>query len=486
MKKVYILLLAAIVLVACKERTSVSEYQVLSPVVTAFRPHEGEVGTEITIEGENLTRVDSVWIGETVVKIAYRISQRELVAEVVSGAKSGPITVSNTAGSYTTGESFQVSYSQPHIDRYPTEATVYDQVVLSGQNLHFIQEVKIDGQAVTIVAQRNNELVFEVPFRDEEEPVTLRFTYFDGEKTCEFGPEGATFVVVKQKPEITQCPTSLTKYQPVRMEGVRLQLIDALYIGDLKAEIRLQNENTIEFDVPSNYFDGPFTAPLRAFYYETKELIIVENFEVISDPNEPRYTAYKGVTLSARSASGGTEEAFFDADQGLVISSCDAQDQMMAIDFFLYDNTGYAQLYSPSNATNTLKNYKCDGTSITAADPNAWSEFYKTECLFRVLDPSKELHKAVIDAYEQGTIIKLDDAFFEGIDLPTGKAPRVYESDEDRDAAGSSHFSCHSYAWGWVRNNTTGKNGIIKITGVKASADTGKTYEATFDMIWEK
>ena len=486
MKKVHIVLLAAVLLVACKEETNVSGYQVLAPVVSGFSPAEGEVGTEITIEGENLTRVDSVWIGETLVKIAYRVSQRELVAEVVSGAKSGPITVSNTAGRCTTTESFRVNYSQPLIDRYPTEATVYDQVVLSGQNLHFIQEVKIDGQSVTIVAQRNNELVFEVPFRDEEEPVTLRFTYFDGEKTCEFGPDGATFVVVKQKPEITQCPTSLTKYQPARMEGIRLQLIDALYIGDLKADIRLQNDNTIEFDVPSNYFDGPFTAPLRAVYYETKELIIVENFEVISDPNEPRYTAYKGVTLSARVASGGTEEAFFDADQGLVISSCDAQDQMTAIDFFLYDNTGYAQLYSPSNATNTLKNYKCEGTSITAADPNAWSEFYKTECLFRVLDPNKELHKAVIDDYEAGTIIKLDDAFFEGIDQPTGKAPRVYESDADRDAAGSSHFSCHSYAWGWVRNNTTGKNGIIKIIGVKANADTGKTYEATFDIIWEK
>ncbi|MGN1247544.1 MAG: hypothetical protein ACI4UO_03035, partial [Paludibacteraceae bacterium] len=107
-------------------------------------------------------------------------------------------------------------------------------------------------------------------------------------------------------------------------------------------------------------------------------------------------------------------------------------------------------------------------------------------CFFRVLDPNKELHKAVIDAYEEGTIIKLDDAFFEGIDQPTGKAPRVYESDADRDAAGSSHFSCHSYAWGWVRNNTTGKNGIIKIIGVKANADTGKTYETTFDIIWEK
>ncbi len=486
MKKIYIILLAAVALIACHEDATVSQYQVKAPSVSSFEPMEGEVGTEVTIYGENLTRVDTVLFGTGLAQIKYRISDKELVAEVKSTTKSGPITVSNTAGKYTTEQSFQVKYSQPTIDEYPTTATVYDQVVITGWNLHFITAVLLDGKMVNIVAQRKEELVFSVPYHDDETPVTLRFSYFDGTEDREFGPEGATFIIQMLKPVIATCPDMLEKYHPITIEGEYMDLIDSIFLGDLKADIRLKNEEKIEIDVPANYFDGPFTCNLRAVYYGVKEMVIKEGFQVVADPNEPRYNVYKHITLSGRQASGGTENSFFDADLGLVISSCEAEDNMMAIDFFLYDNTGYAQLYSPSNATNTAKNFKCDGVSITATDPNAWNAFYQTDCLFRVLDPTKEVQKAIIDAYEAGTIVKLDEEFFAGVAAPSGKAPRVYKTDEDRNAGGTSHFSSVSYAWGWVKNMSTGKNGIIKITDVVASEETGKTYEVSFDIIWEK
>lgn len=477
---------ATLCLMSCRENTEVKTYQIGKPTITTFSPTEGEVGTEITIEGDNLTNIDTVLIGDAPAIIRYRVSEHKLIAKVQSGNQSGKITVRNTAGSFTTDELFTVQYKQPVVDEYPTIATVYDQVVITGQNLHFITAVFLADNMTTIVAQRPTELVFTVPFYDSEEPVTLRFAYFNGTEDVKFGPEGATFLIEKQKPSVNLCPDSVEKYSPVQIMGEHLDLVEALYVGTLRMDIRLQNESMIEFDVPSNYFDGPFVDTLKAIFYGTKSMAFHDDFRVVSDPNEPRYNKYSNVTLSARVGSGGTEMAFFDADLGLVISSCEAEDNMQAIDFFLYDNSGYAQLYSPSNATNTAKNFKCDGTSITAANPTAWNEFYKTECLFRVLNPDNATQKAVIDAYEAGTIVKLDEEFFAGITPPSGKAPRVYQTDEDRNAGGTSHFSANSYAWGWVLNTTTGKNGIIKILGTKASAETGKTYEVSFDIIWEK
>lgn len=469
---------------SCSTKDNVPVAGTQPPVISAFAPTEGGVGTLITIQGEELTRVDSAWIGQFPIDIKYRVSQHQLQLEVVPGAMTGPITLSNNAGRCTTTECFTVRYQQPIVDTYPTEVTVYDQVVLTGRNLQVVAAVLINGNPVRVIAQRENELVFEVPFHDSEEPVTIRLTYFDGEKEQTIGPEGATLIIQKLKPLVTECPTSLTKYSPVCLIGERLNLIDTLYIGNIKPEIRVQNETMIEFDMPSNYFDGPFVGVLKAIYYGTKELVLCENFSVISDPNEPRYNVYKNIVLSAR--NGGTEICFIDADQGIVYGSCEVEENMTAIDFFLYDQSGYAQFYSPNNATNTTKNYKCNGVSITANNPTAWNEFYKIECLFRVLNPDNSSQKAVIDAYEAGTIVKLDEDFFAGISEPSSKAPRIYQTDEDRDKAGTGHFSTKSYAWGWVKNKTTGKNGIIKILSTRANAETGKTYEVTFDMIWEK
>lgn len=486
MRRFIYILLAASLMVACKPDTNTPEPENQAPVITSFVPSEGGVGTEITIEGNNLTRVDSVWIGETLTPIQYRVSQHKLVARVISGVKSGPITVSNNAGRYTTQDIFTVHYLTPTVDNYPTEVTVYDQVVLEGNNLQFVSAVLIDNNPVSIIAQREKELVFQVPFHDDETPVTLRLSYFDGEQEQQFGPEGATLTIVKLKPLITSCPTGLTKYEPARIEGERLNLIDTLYIGTLRADIRLQNETVIEFDVPGNYFDGPFTAELKAIYYGTKEMTLCPNFAVVSDPNEPRYNSYKDVVLSARVAYGGTEECFFDGEEGIVYGSCEVEDNMMGIDFFLYDNTGFAQLYSPSNATNTLKNYKCEGTSITAANPTAWDSFFQISTLTRPLNPDNATQKALIDAYEAGTIVQLDDILFEGISAPSAKGIRIYEKDADAVAAGqSTYVSLDKCNHIWIRNFNTEKDGIMKLTGMKANAE-NRVYEITFDIIWEK
>jgi len=487
MKRTTIMIVAAIALLAGCEKTYLPSHEELPPVLTGFSPKQGEVGTMITITGENLQRVDSVFIGGTPALIRYRVSGKELVAQVVSGNRTGQLRISNVQGSAESADDFTVHYAVPAITGCPEEGTVNAEAVVTGDNLHFVEKVMVGDAEAPIVAQRKNELVFKVPYVESEVSVHITFSYFDGntyQKTTSEKP----FLIMLEVPAVTFCPLSLTKYQPVTLQGEHLRLIDALYVGDEPALIKLQSDEEITFDMPTNYFGGNMTGDLKAVYYGSRELVIVSGFQVIADANEPRFYKYTDVLLSARAGYGGTETSFFDAESGTVISSCEAAANIPIIDFFLYDQVGYVQLYGPHNGSSTVKNFKCDGKSIDLQD-GTWKPFYDSDngiiTCFRVLKPENAAEKAIIDAYEAGTIVELNEAFFSEVSDPQSKAPRVYRSSSDPGYT-SSHFSLDAYPYGWVKNFTTGKSGIIKVTGIPKDAVNGRIPELTFDIIWSK
>lgn len=484
MKKHHLLIAAVALSLAACEQTYIPSTEQKAPVITDFSPKEGETGTEITITGENLQRVDTVMIGGVPAVIAYRVSAVKLIAKVVNGNRTGVVRVANVTGSDESKEVFTVHYAVPSIKQYPEEGTVNAEVVVEGDNLHFVEQVLVDDQPAVIIAQRKQELVFRVPYSDKEEKVSLRFTYFDGTTVQSIGAEGKSFLVLKEAPLITYCPETLTKYTPVTLQGEHLRLIEKMTVGDQPVEIKLQSDEEITIDMPTNYFGGNMTGDLKGFYYGTKELVIATGFQVYADPNEPRYYTHKNVLLSARAGYGGTEETFFDAETGTVISSCEAAANIRAIDFLLYDQSGYVQLYSPMNASNVVKNFKCEGKTIDPQD-GTWNDFFAIETYFRVLNPDSLAQKAIIDAYEAGTIVELNEDFFAGVPEPVSKAPRVYKSSTDQGYA-NTHFSLDAYPYGWVRNSTTGKNGIIKVTAMPKEAVNGRIPELQFDIIWSK
>lgn len=484
MKKHHLLIAAVALSLAACEQTYIPSTEQKAPVITDFSPKEGETGTEITITGENLQRVDTVMIGGVPAVIAYRVSAGKLIAKVVNGNRTGVVRVANVTGSDESKEVFTVHYAVPSIKQYPEEGTVNAEVVVEGDNLHFVEQVLVDEQPAVIIAQRKQELVFRVPYSDKEEKVSLRFTYFDGTTVQSIGAEGKSFLVLKETPKVKVCPTSLTKYEPALLQGENLKLIEKIMVGEERVEIKLQSDDEILFDMPTNYFGGNMTGDLRGIYYWTKEILLASNFQVFADPNEPRYYTHKNVLLSARAGYGGTEEAFFDAESGMVISSCDASSNISIIDFLLYDQAGYVQLYSPMNASNVVKNFKCEGKTIDPQD-GTWKDFYTTETYFRVLNPDSAAQQAIINAYEAGTIVELNDAFFTGVAEPVSKAPRVYKSASDPGYS-NTHFSLDAYPYGWVKNTTTGKSGIIKMKAIPKDAVNGRIPELQFDIIWSK
>lgn len=487
MKKYLFILGIAVLFAACQEETYISNYQVKAPVLTDFSPKQGEVGTMVTITGENLQRVDTVLIGGTPALIRYRISGEKMVAQVVSGNRSGHVRISNVKGSSVSNDEFTVQYAVPSITKCPVEGTVNAEVVVEGDNLHFVEKVIVGSIEAVIIAQQEKELVFKVPYVESEVSVNLQVVYFDG-TAYQSSVAQENFTILLEAPAVTYCPLSLTKYTPVTLQGEHLRLVEAMYVGDEPVQIKLQSDEEITFDMPTNYFGGNMTGDLKAIYYGVKQVIFVQDFQVFADPNEPRYYKYTDVLLSARENYGGTEIPFFDCESGSVISSCDGAANMSIIDFLLYDQAGYVQLYGPHNSTNTVKNFKCEGKTIDPQD-GTWKPFYDPDngiiTCFRVLKPENPAEKAIIDAYEAGTIIELDDSFFEGVTEPSSKAPRVYKSASENGYS-NSHFSLDQYPYGWVRNFTTGKNGIIKVTEMPKDAVNGRIPELKFDIIWSK
>ncbi len=80
-----------------------------APVIDAFTPTSGPVGTSVTITGQNLAGTTSVSFGGIAATAFSGVSSTLVDATVPVGAKTGPITVVTPAGSTTSAQSFRVT-----------------------------------------------------------------------------------------------------------------------------------------------------------------------------------------------------------------------------------------------------------------------------------------------------------------------------------------------------------------------------------------
>ena len=485
----FMVILFVLGLNACKEEPVVNQKEILPPVLTDFTPKTGEIGTEVTISGENLHQVDTVMFGSGVAELKYRINKNTIIVVVTSASRSGKVVLKNKKGISESADNFDVVFVTPSVSEYPIDGIVTKDIVLEGKNLHVVDSILLGGTKTTIISQRKNEIVFKVPFIDTEDPVALQLFYFNGTENTTTGTDGEKFTVLKEIPVIDEIPALLEKYTQATITGENLALIDLLFFDDVELKIIGKTATEIIFDLPTNYFDGPKTGVLKGIYYGVKEIIIEDAFQIMSDVNEKRYYQWNNVLLSARVPvnSNGTEDAFFDAETGTVFHSCDAHSNRMSIDFYLYDQIGYVQLYGPHNGTSTVKNYKCDNKSIVSEDL-VWADFHGINTRFKVLSKDSVNHLPLINAYEAGTIIEINDELFEGISLPGTSSPRIYKSTGDAGHDSSQqHMAVNGNNLAWVRNYTTGKDGIIEILDLPKEAHTnGRIAELTFNIIWQK
>jgi IPT/TIG domain len=118
-----------------------------APTVSGFSPTSGPPGTSVTVTGTGFTGASSVTFNGTAA--AYTVnSDGQITATVPSGATSGPIAVTNSAGSASSASSFTVTavVAGPTITSIsPTSGPVGTLVTITGTGLTGVSSVTFGG-----------------------------------------------------------------------------------------------------------------------------------------------------------------------------------------------------------------------------------------------------------------------------------------------------------------------------------------------------
>ncbi len=536
MNYIKVLLVGALcsLFVSCNEEVYVATVTVEDPIVTDFEPKSGEVGTEVTIYGENLHIIKSVAFGGGDAPIKYRISDTELVVTVSTDTRSGGVEVINNfdkSASYDT-ESFTVTYQTPVVtsvdnpvtENKPIETEVTDgsygevgqMLVFEGEYLHFVDEVQfvtttVDAEtseevetvyAGAIVTQRENELVVELPLMDVSADTNLRLTYFNGTEDTYL--DRGLYHVIVLIPQITsEIPTTLTKYEPMTIEGFNLDLITSMYVQNeaeeiVKLRILSKSSNVMTVDIATNFFSSDyntdytegdatpilgFTGAVYMIYNGDKLDEVSGELALYGNPIEARYSVYEDLYASGRSNAGYAEAddmSFIDFDMGMVHSVCSAPGVKADIDAIFYDTNNGGKLYGADAATSVVKNYKCGGVSLTTLEAD-WAALYANVVDFRVLDPTDTDQGALITAYEEKTLVELTAAVVGDIETASS-TPMLYEGSVDECASSKAYTESHPYIL--IYSTTGDKYGIMKLKGLTTNPTTKFTMSMTFDLLW--
>jgi hypothetical protein len=127
------------------------------PYVTSFSPWSGNVGDTVTLTGVHFAGTTGVKFGS--VKAAFNTPTMDtsLTTFVPTGASSGPITVSNASGYFTTATNF---YMLPQISSFsPPNGRPGTNVTINGKSFFGATAVSFNGLVVTIPSNQVNTTI---------------------------------------------------------------------------------------------------------------------------------------------------------------------------------------------------------------------------------------------------------------------------------------------------------------------------------------
>jgi hypothetical protein len=140
------------------------------PTINNFNPTSGPVGTNVTINGTNLTGATSVKFNNFSSVFTVN-SDTQVTATVPSGASTGPISVTTPAGTGNSSTNFRVT---PKINSFnPTNGPVGTNVTINGTNLIGATSVKFNNVSAPFTVNSDTEIVATVPAGATTGPITV-------------------------------------------------------------------------------------------------------------------------------------------------------------------------------------------------------------------------------------------------------------------------------------------------------------------------
>jgi uncharacterized repeat protein (TIGR01451 family) len=143
-----------------------------TPYVTALSPVRGARGTEVILTGGNFSSPSTVKFNGVTDPTAVVTAFTQIRAMVPPGAKTGPVTVTTSAGSSSNGPVF---YAPPRLSAFvPSAAVVGQSVVLSGTNLTDASLLQFGTAPAAFTMTGLDQITATIPAEARTGPVTVR------------------------------------------------------------------------------------------------------------------------------------------------------------------------------------------------------------------------------------------------------------------------------------------------------------------------
>jgi hypothetical protein len=174
--------------------TSIDNFYVgAPPTVRAFTPSNGPAGTAVTLKGTGFLNATRVRFGGVDATSFSSSVDSVLVATVPAAAVTGPINVTNPAGSGASATSFGVgprltSLTPPSV---PASAATGSIITLTGDHLTGAYDVRFNGTLASFVVDLDTQITAFIPPGATTGPVTV--TTPQGTATSPFAFEIVTF-----------------------------------------------------------------------------------------------------------------------------------------------------------------------------------------------------------------------------------------------------------------------------------------------------
>ncbi len=134
-----------------------------APTIISFSPTSGTTGSSVVITGTNLNGASSVKFNGTSSSFAVN-SSTQITATVPSAGTTGPISVTTSNGTGTSGSSFTVVPPNPTISSIsPTSGVVGASVTVNGNNFNTATTTAFNGTSSAFSINSNTKITATVP-----------------------------------------------------------------------------------------------------------------------------------------------------------------------------------------------------------------------------------------------------------------------------------------------------------------------------------
>ncbi len=415
------LILVSLFIGGCDEEVSVFEQKVASPIVSSFTPSTGAVGTDLTINGDFLTDVDTVKIGGVLAQIKSRVSKNQLVVNVLPECKSGVVSVHNSTGWIASSESFTMEYIIPTLASFSSTAKVNDVMEIRGTKMYGVFKVYLrqnDGVDVEakILNRREDELFVEVPyFMGANAKVVLTYLTQSSSQNVISADD---FSLTKPTPLVTNKPVEGQVKTTVELAGENLSVIDKVMVGEFQAQIVSRDSQAISFIVPGQFEGSTFHA-LKLIYYGDQEIAVNTKFRVIRKVEKVYFWEDRTIQCQVDDAT----DAFFNPKIGYAYSPCEYEANRNDIYFYVVwsGSSSLIQLNNPNNSSSQAKNFKCEGEDLPFEKlPNVVK--------FRILSATDSTQLALKNKVINKEIVEITDETWAGVPKCASNTPRFFPS----------------------------------------------------------